>query len=95
MDQNVEFQKNKMSARYAADLPNEVVEQQTKKVPNLLFLGLAGLSMLGSAGLTFGTQKKTLGNFVGLWVPTLLMFGIYNKIVKLEDELLRKDRKLH
>jgi hypothetical protein len=26
--------------------------------------------------------KQKLANFVGQWAPTLLIFGLYNKIVK-------------
>jgi hypothetical protein len=87
-------QDKKLSKEYKTEVPNEVIEEQTKKIPNLLFLGAAGVAIAASAGLTFGTEKKTLGNFIGLWVPTILLFGVYNKIVKLEDELLR-NRTMH
>jgi hypothetical protein len=26
--------------------------------------------------------KKQVANFIGQWVPTVLLFGVYNKIVK-------------
>lgn len=78
----------KLSRKYATELPNEIVEERTKRIPNLLFLALAGASVAGSAILTFGTKKREMGNFVGLWAPTLLLLGLYNKIVKVEDELL-------
>jgi hypothetical protein len=58
------------------------VEQFTARVPSLVYLGLAVGSMLLSASMATLTRKKTLANFVGLWVPTILLFGIYNKIVK-------------
>ncbi len=87
-------QDKKLSNQYKTEVPNEVIEEQTKKIPNLFFLGLAGVAIAASAGLTFGTQKKTLGNFVGLWVPTILLFGVYNKLVKVEDEVLRS-RTIH
>lgn len=92
MDVNVSNQDKKMSAQYKSELPNEVIEEQTKKIPNLVFLGLGLASIVGSAALT-ASRKKVLGNFVGLWVPTLLIFGLYNKVVKLEDEIIRS--KLH
>lgn len=88
-------QDKKLSSEYRTEVPNEMVEEQTKKIPNLLFLGLAGASIAASAILTFGMKREQIGNFVGLWVPTILMFGIYNKIVKVEDEVLRKDRMVH
>lgn len=81
-------QDKKMSAEYKTEIPNEVIEEQTKKIPNLFFLGCALASLAGSAALT-ANNRKFLGSFVGLWVPTLLSFGIYNKLVKIEDELLK------
>ncbi len=88
MDVNVSNKDQKLSSQYKSELPNEVIEEQTKKIPNLVFLGLGLASIIGSASLT-ASNKKVLGNFVGLWVPTLLIFGLYNKLVKVEDELLR------
>lgn len=60
------------------------VEQVTAKVPSMGYLGLAVGSMIVSAGLETMTRKKHLANFIGLWAPTLLLIGIYNKLVKLE-----------
>lgn len=84
-----------MSTKYPQDRPNEIVEEQTKKIPNLVFLGAAGLSIAGSLTLIL-TGKEKFANFVGLWAPTIMLLGVYNKIVKLEDEVLRKqDKVLH
>ena len=82
----------KISGKYRSELPNEIIEEQTKKIPNLVFLGLALASMAASAALT-ARKQKVLGNFVGLWAPAILSFGLYNKLVKMEDEFLRN--KLH
>ena len=38
------------------------------------------------AGRMRGGQSG-LANFVGQWAPTLLIIGVYNKVVKLEKEL--------
>jgi hypothetical protein len=59
------------------------IEQQTAKLPSDTFLWAA----VGSMGLSLaleliGEEKK--GNFVGHWAPTLLIFGLYNKLVKLQ-----------
>ena len=89
MEMEISQQDKKLSNRYKTEVPNEAIEEQTKKIPNLFFLGIAGIAVAASAGLTFATQKKTLGNFIGLWVPTILLFGVYNKLVKVEDEVLR------
>lgn len=59
------------------------IEQQTAKLPSDAFLWAA----VGSMGLSLtleimGDERKA--NFVGHWAPTLLIFGLYNKIVKLQ-----------
>ena len=59
------------------------IEQQTAKLPSDAFLWAA----VGSMGLALaleimGEEKKA--NFVGHWAPTLLIFGLYNKLVKLQ-----------
>lgn len=92
MDPYISNVDKKMSKKYKTDMANEVIEDQTKKIPNLLFLGLGIASIIGSATLT-ASKKRTLGNFVGLWVPTFLLFGLYNKMVKIEDEIIRS--KMH
>ncbi len=81
-------QSRKMSKDLKTDIPNEVVEEQTKKIPNLLFLWLSVGSIAASTILR-ATNQRALSKFVGLWVPAFLAFGLYNKIVKLEDEILR------
>src|SRR5688572_21923849 len=58
------------------------IEQQTAKLPSDTFLWAA----VGSMGLSLalelmGEEKKA--NFIGHWAPTLLLFGLYNKLVKL------------
>ena len=44
------------------------------KLAKSLFLAAAGLSFVLSVGLWFGGQKEQ-GQFVGLWVPTILALG--------------------
>jgi hypothetical protein len=58
------------------------IEQQTAKIPSDIFLWAA----LGSIGaslvmMAMGEEKKA--NFIGHWAPTLLILGLYNKMVKL------------
>ncbi len=62
----------------------KVIESYTAKVPSVAYLTLAIGSLLLSAGLATLTRKKTLANFVGLWVPSFMFIGIYNKLVKIE-----------
>jgi hypothetical protein len=81
--------KQKLGNELPTERPNEVIESQTKKIPNLVFLALAGLSIAGSAYLTFRRKQGFLGNFTGLWAPTMLILGVYNKLVKVEEEVLQ------
>ena len=58
------------------------IEQQTAKLPSDAFLWAA----LGVAGGSLAFQiagKRGVSNFIGQWVPTLLVLGVYNKMVKL------------
>jgi hypothetical protein len=70
------------------------IEQQTAKIPSDVFLWGA-LGAMGLSALLQGRGRKHTSLFVGQWVPVFLMFGLYNKIVKVhgsdqfdeEDEL--------
>ena len=60
----------------------KAIEQQTSKLPSDTFLWAS----LGSVALALGleaTGHKEKANFVAHWAPTLLLLGVYNKIVKL------------
>ena len=94
MNTKVDHPHRRMSGRYPTEVPNEVIESQTKKIPNLVFLGLAGASIIGSAIFTFQRKQTNLGNFIGLWAPTIMLLGLYNKMVKVEDELIRNQKYL-
>ena len=69
--------------RLKAGQVTKAIESQTIKIPSVFFLGCAIGSMAASLGLEFSGRKQ-LGNFVGQWVPTFLILGLYNKLVKLE-----------
>lgn len=69
------------------------IEQQTAKLPSDLFLWAAGASIvLSAASQLIGRRRGLLdlirparapfATFVGMWAPTFLLLGIYNKIVK-------------
>jgi hypothetical protein len=60
----------------------KAIENQTSKIPSGFYLSLAFGAMAISAGLAATSEKKGLASFVGLWAPSLLLLGIYNKIVK-------------
>ena len=59
----------------------KAIEEQTAKVPSDTFLWLAVGSMAVSATMQM-MGKKSASVFVGQWAPTLLIFGLYNKLVK-------------
>ena len=60
----------------------KMIEQQTAELPSDTYLWAAVGSMGASAVLQlFGA--KQMSNFVGLWAPCFLMFGLYNKMFKL------------
>ncbi|HEY8269984.1 MAG TPA: hypothetical protein VIG33_03795 [Pseudobdellovibrionaceae bacterium] len=74
----------------------KALEKQTAKVPSGVYLGLAVGSVLLSAGLAMSEKRKGWANFVGLWVPTILLLGVYNKIVKIEgSDKMEKSQILH
>lgn len=57
------------------------IEQQTAKLPSDLFLWASLGSMALSLGL-YMTGRKHDSMFFGQWAPSLLIMGLYNKIVK-------------
>lgn len=58
-----------------------LIEQQTARVPSHWFLFAALGSMTASAVLQ-GMGRAKESSFVGMWAPTLLIMGVYNKLVK-------------
>ena len=59
----------------------KTIEAQTAKLPSDTFLWASLISMAASAALHF-TGNKSASVFVGQWAPTLLILGVYNKLVK-------------
>jgi hypothetical protein len=78
LDTSMQKQEGKVTKR---------IEEQTSRVPSLTYMGLAVGSMVASA-VCMATGRKQLAQFIGQWVPSLLVIGLYNKLVKVEDELL-------
>lgn len=61
----------------------KTIEQQTAKLPSDIFLWAAIASMGISLALKLmGRKHDSL--FVGQWPAPFLLFGVYNKIVKVE-----------
>jgi hypothetical protein len=66
------------------------LERYTAGVPSTAYLGVALGAMAVSLLFQISNRGKW-GNFVAQWVPTWLLFGLYNKLVKLQGHD-RKDR---
>ena len=58
-----------------------MIEEQTAKLPSDTFLWAAFGSMGVSLFLRL-TDRKDESLFVGQWAAPLLLFGVYNKLVK-------------
>jgi hypothetical protein len=58
------------------------IEQQTAKLPSDVFLWSA-FGSIGASLILRLSGKDQAANFVGHWAPTLLILGMYNKMVKL------------
>jgi hypothetical protein len=59
-----------------------LVEQQTAKIPSDVFL-VAALSSMGASLTLELLGRRNASRFVGMWAPSLLTMGVYNKLVKL------------
>jgi hypothetical protein len=57
------------------------IEQQTAKLPSDVFLWGA-VGAIGTSAIAGLMGKKHVSLFVANWVAPLLLFGVYNKIVK-------------
>ena len=61
----------------------KTIEEQTAKLPSDVFLWAALASMGVSLTLKLaGSKHNSL--FIGQWAAPFLLFGVYNKLVKLE-----------
>ena len=57
------------------------IEEQTSKLPSDTYLWAAVTAMAASLTLKLMGKKHT-ALFIGQWVAPFLLFGVYNKIVK-------------
>jgi len=67
----------------AEDEFTKSIEEYTGAIPSSVYLGVA----LGAMALSLvcqATGRGKWGNFIAQWVPTWLIIGVYNKLVKLE-----------
>ena len=60
----------------------KAIEHYTSQVPSGVYLSLA-IGSIGVSAVLRLAGRKDDAQFVGHWVPTILLLGLYNKIVKL------------
>jgi hypothetical protein len=60
-----------------------ILEEQTAKIPSDIYLWTAVGTMALSLGLFIAKQKHA-SVFFGQWAPSLLIIGLYNKLVKVQ-----------
>ena len=61
----------------------KAIEKQTAKLPSDLFLW-AALASIGASAVLKIMGRNSNSLFIGEWAPSFLLFGIYNKLVKVE-----------
>ena len=59
----------------------KTIEQYTSAVPSGVYLSLA-IGSIGLSALLKLSGRDQGAQFVGHWVPTILILGLYNKLVK-------------
>ena len=59
----------------------KAIEKQTSKMPSDWFL-MAAVGAVGASLAMQMTGSRHRSLFFGQWVPTILLLGVYNKIVK-------------
>jgi hypothetical protein len=74
-----------MEPRLTEDQFTRTTEPYTAAIPSSGYLAAA----LGAIGLSLLCElagRGKWGNFIAQWVPTCLVFGLYNKLVKLDGQ---------
>lgn len=61
----------------------KAIESQTTRLPSDAFLWAGGVAMAASLTLKL-LRKDHVALFIGQWAAPLLIFGVYNKIVKVK-----------
>jgi hypothetical protein len=72
-----------MEPRPTEDQFTKTIESYTAAIPSSAYLAVA----IGAMGLSLLCEvagRGKWGNFIAQWVPTWLIFGLYNKLVKVE-----------
>jgi hypothetical protein len=59
----------------------KMIESATSRIPSGAYLTGAVGAMAASLVLMLAGQRN-VANFIGQWAPTILIMGLYNKLVK-------------
>jgi hypothetical protein len=81
MDTMQDYRSTSEAAEQTEGTVARTIESQTAKLPSDTFLWLA----LGTMGMSLALHfsgRKAESLFVGQWPAAFLLFGVYNKIVK-------------
>jgi hypothetical protein len=70
-------------ANRTEDQFTKTIEDYTAALPSSTYLAVAIGAMVLSL-MCQATGQGKWGNFIAQWVPTWLIIGVYNKLVKLE-----------
>ncbi len=81
MDTMQDYRSTSEAAEHTEGTVARTIENQTAKLPSDTFLWLALGAMGGSLALHF-SGRKAESLFVGQWPAAFLLFGVYNKLVK-------------
>ena len=76
----VRAQTNSRSRRREGPLAR-TIEEETSQIPSDMFLWAAGAAA-GTSLLLRLMGRDASSTFIGQWVPSILICGVYNKIVK-------------
>ena len=74
---------NERSVKPTEDEFTKSIESYTASIPSSAYLGVA-IAAMGVSFLCQVAGKGKWGNFLAQWVPTWLVIGLYNKLVKVE-----------
>lgn len=76
-----EFDMSVRAHQHEEGYVTKVIEHYTSMVPSGVYLTTAFAAVGLSLGLRFA-GKKEAAHFVGLWPATIMLMGVYNKMVK-------------
>jgi hypothetical protein len=71
----------------------KTLEEQTSRIPSDIYLW-AAVGIMALSLTCFLTRKRHASIFFGQWAPSLLIIGLYNKLVKVEGHD-KEDKKVN